>query len=84
MKKLFLLLFITGCSSTQLKETNTLYEGVHDVRMVVESIPLLTTAVDAYWPWMTGVRVGLNETYALKHALVPDTKLSETNTAETK
>ena len=84
MKKLIFLLCMTGCSTVQLKEANTVYEDLHNVRQAVESIPMLTTVADSYYPWLAGVRIGLNETYALKHALIPDLSLSVTSTTETK
>lgn len=60
-----------GCSAAQLQTANNTYEVLHDVRKGLESIPGVEAVADAYLPWLPAARVGLDETYALKHALMP-------------
>ena len=79
MKKILflLLLFTLGCSKGQLKNTNSIYENLHSIRMGIESIEGLKLAVDIVVPWAANVRSGLDETYTIKHMLLPEIKLEE-------
>ena len=73
MKRVAVLaLLLTGCSGAQLKSTNSIYEGLHALRMSVESIPGVVPLADLGLPWIAGVRLGLDKAYKVKHTLLPD------------
>jgi hypothetical protein len=72
IRGLLVAVLLAGCSHVQLKTVNSIYEGLHRIRMSLESIPGVKPLADTALPWAPGIRLGLDTAYGVKHSLLPD------------